>query len=143
MVKCATQDCPGAHWYDEHDLDDDLKIFFCDICYQNTCTECNDHYEKHDGLPCPAGEDARKSERIKEEEKLSEEALKLEKKCPKCNLMYEKYFGCDHIVCGKNVYDNKVDSKWFLFCVSYCSTGFQVHLMHTDNRHRRMSLRVL
>lgn len=111
MVKCATTECPGAHWYDENDEHDNLKIFFCEICFQNTCTECNDLYEKHDGRPCPAGEEARKCERIKEEEKLSEEALKREKKCPKCKLMYQKYYGCDHIVCGKNVYDNKVDSK--------------------------------
>lgn len=112
MVKCATQDCPGAHWYDEYNEQENLKIFWCELCFQNTCTECNDLYEKHDGRPCPAGEEARKCERIKEEEKLSEEALKLEKKCPKCKLMYQKYYGCDHIVCGKNVYDNKVDSEY-------------------------------
>lgn len=110
VFKCATPDCPGAIWVDEDDKEG-VKIFFCPVCFENTCMECNDLYEKHDNQPCPAGEQARTDVRKKAEEELSEAALKHEKKCPKCNLMYQKYYGCDHIVCGKNVYDNRVDSK--------------------------------
>jgi len=110
VFKCAMQDCPGAIWRDE-DEKEELKIFLCPVCFENTCLECNDLYEKHDNQPCPAGEQARTDARRKAEEELSEEALKHEKKCPKCNLMYQKYYGCDHIICGKNVYDNRVDSK--------------------------------
>lgn len=139
MVKCATSDCLGAHWYDDSDEYESVKIFWCEICFQNTCTECNDLYEKHDKQPCPAGEEARKSERIKEEEKLSAEALKLEKRCPRCKLMYQRYAGCEHIVCGKNSTDNKVDSKFLpLSCLGVCFVS-----MCADESCRRMSLRIL
>lgn len=126
ILKCATAGCAGAYWCSVESREK-LKIFFCHFCSANTCLECNDLYEKHDNHPCPAGEEARKSERLKEEERLSEEALKKEKRCPnpKCRLLYYKYTGCDHITCGKNVYDNTVDSKLpllFSALLSFCNS---------------------
>lgn len=136
VVNCSRPGCPGAQWYDNNKELDAVKIFFCNICRQNTCMECNDLYEKHDNRPCPASEEARKSERIKQEEKLSKQALRLEKRCPKCRLMYQKYAGCDHIVCGK---DSRVDSKLHLSSFS----GFPFVSTYTDKSCRRMSLRIL
>lgn len=111
-VVCANEGCPGAIWFDEND-DPRFTVFPCDECYESTCIECNDLYRKHADQPCPVGESQRQNERLQEEEALSKAALDEEKKCPRpeCGLAYEHLSGCDHIVCGKNVYDDQFDGK--------------------------------
>lgn len=111
-VVCANAGCPGALWFDESD-DPRFTVFPCDECNESTCIECNDLYRKHADQPCPVGESRRQNERLQAEEALSKAALDEEKKCPRidCGLAYEHLSGCDHIVCGTNVYDDQFDGK--------------------------------
>lgn len=93
FVKCATLQCPGGIWCDEDTNKEENKHFFCELCGDDTCIECNALFSTHNGEPCPVSAEANKGERIKEEERLSEAALKLEKRCPKCQAPYQKISG--------------------------------------------------
>lgn len=102
-LHCATENCPGAFWFDAED--EVPKIVFCKICRNNLCTECKDAYVKHMDRPCPSVAAQRrraKDARLRKEEELSAAALRSGTSCPKCALPYQKISGCDHIVCGKD-----------------------------------------
>ncbi|EXJ66255.1 uncharacterized protein A1O5_10407 [Cladophialophora psammophila CBS 110553] len=87
MAKCAKAGCTGATWLGEEDKN--TTIFPC---------ECNQLYDMHRDEPCPQGEEAKGIERRREEEAATAALLAKGKKCPQCQLPFERIEGCDHIV---------------------------------------------
>ena len=102
-IKCARPGCTGAAWVDEEE-DRDVTIARCPVCESDTCIQCNQLYDMHREEPCPQGEEARGAERRREEEAATARLMATGKKCPKCQLPYERIEGCDHIVCGKDAH---------------------------------------
>jgi ankyrin repeat protein len=102
-VKCANPGCSGAAWLDE-DEDKDITIVRCPVCGEDTCIQCNQLYDRHRDEPCPQGEEALGAERRREEEAATAAVMAKGKKCPRCQLPYERIEGCDHIVCGKDAH---------------------------------------
>ncbi|KIW70080.1 hypothetical protein, variant 2 [Phialophora macrospora] len=102
-VKCANPGCTGAAWLDE-DEDKDITIVACPVCGKDTCIQCNQLYDRHRDEPCPQGEEALGAERRRAEEAATAAVLAKGKKCPRCQLPYERIEGCDHIVCGKDAH---------------------------------------
>lgn len=108
-AKCAREGCFGATWLDEEE-DKDVTIITCPVCGADTCIQCNQLYDKHRDEPCPQGGEARGIERRREEEAATAALMAKGKKCPKCELPYERIEGCDHIVCGKDA-DSRAASR--------------------------------
>jgi hypothetical protein len=113
-VRCASPDCSGAAWLDPEE-DKDITIISCPRCSVDTCIQCNQLYAKHQDMPCPQGEEARGAERRREEEAATMRVLASGKKCPKCQLVYERISGCDHIVCGKDAHSNARSREFLPF----------------------------
>ncbi|KAJ4367043.1 hypothetical protein N0V83_007573 [Neocucurbitaria cava] len=67
----------------------------CPYCAYEICLKCNRPWNNHDSGGC--------DEARKEEDKLSEEALKSlgAKPCPNCGVNIEKNGGCDHMICQR------------------------------------------
>ena len=118
MAKCSRKDCKGAIWLDPVS-DKNVTVFNCPVCKHRTCVQCNQPYKNHANKPCPAGEAAKSNARRKEEEKLTANFMKKEKKCPQCKMPYHRTEGCDHITCGKDTHSAAKSCKFcppFLDC---------------------------
>lgn len=115
IMKCATLGCPGAEWIDPV-LSANSKIFLCPVCHQQTCRDCDDLYDRHLNLPCPATERKKRAKFVLEEA-ASENVLRTKDKCPRCPVRYERISGCDQITCGKNAHSSQRSGGCsFKFC---------------------------
>ncbi|GFR13069.1 ranBP-type and C3HC4-type zinc finger-containing protein 1 [Trichonephila clavata] len=96
---CKTPDCPGWCMFD-----DNINVFPCPVCLHYNCLNCR---TIHEGLNCRQYQDKLKSEKKLDPD--SEKTLQfLDKmiesgkalRCPKCDLILMKKWGCDWLKCA-------------------------------------------
>ncbi|GFU12860.1 ranBP-type and C3HC4-type zinc finger-containing protein 1 [Nephila pilipes] len=96
---CKTPDCPGWCLFE-----DNINIFHCPVCLHYNCLNCR---TTHEGLNCRQYQDKLKSEKKLDPD--SEKTLELLNKmiengkalrCPKCDLILMKKWGCDWLKCA-------------------------------------------
>ncbi|KAJ9606019.1 hypothetical protein H2200_009868 [Cladophialophora chaetospira] len=135
-AKCANPGCIGATWLDEEE-DRDITIITCPVCDEDTCIQCNQLYDKHRDEPCPVGEEARGAERRQQEEAATAALMANGKKCPKCQLPFERIEGCDHIVCGKDAHSQaRSRGCGFEFCYG-CGADYNAIRRQGNTAHVR------
>ncbi|CAL1274311.1 unnamed protein product [Larinioides sclopetarius] len=96
---CKTPDCPGWCMFD-----DSINVFHCPVCFHYNCLNCR---TIHEGLNCRQYQDKLQSQKKldPDSEKTLEFLNKMIEagkalKCPKCNLILMKKWGCDWLKCA-------------------------------------------
>ncbi|GFX93834.1 ranBP-type and C3HC4-type zinc finger-containing protein 1 [Trichonephila clavipes] len=96
---CKTPDCPGWCMFE-----DNINVFHCPVCLHYNCLNCR---AMHEGLNCRQYQDKLKSEKKLDPD--SEKTLQFLNKmiesgkalrCPKCDLILMKKWGCDWLKCA-------------------------------------------
>ncbi|KAK6190741.1 hypothetical protein SNE40_002538 [Patella caerulea] len=106
---CLTPDCPMIYR-----VTSDGIVFSCYECGIRICTTC--HVEYHDGLSCQQYK-ANVMDKLQVEIYLKEFG-NTTKHCPGCNILIEKNYGCNHMVCSAC----KISFCW-LCSASFASSG--------------------
>ncbi|RXW18743.1 hypothetical protein EST38_g7104 [Candolleomyces aberdarensis] len=89
---CTTPDCTQIY-----QCDTDKQFHKCPSCFSEICSSCNE--EAHEGMTC---EERKSQSDPAEQERLTEEwaQSKNVKRCPSCNVLTEKTYGCNHMTCA-------------------------------------------
>ncbi|KAK6192741.1 hypothetical protein SNE40_004163 [Patella caerulea] len=98
--------------------------FVCSECRLKICTTC--HVEYHDGLTCEMFKSTSKAEDSFAE--FLRENKDTFKKCPKCETVYEKMYGCHHMYC------NSCGNHFCWVCLASFGTSLECYT-HLDRDH--------